>query len=147
MNQGTLDARITVQYVNPPKGGKKRGTIKDSSGNLYGVWPDKIGLFQPGSTYDVEINESHATNGEIFKNIVDGVLCAPRKNTTAPPATAPSVPMGGNGGNYTNKDEQIWTVALLKSFIEAGEIHPDKDDLISAVQILREVWRRTFGKE
>jgi hypothetical protein len=148
MNQSTLDARITVQYVNPPKGGKKRGTIKDSSGNLYGVWPDKIGLFQPGATYDVEINESHV-NGTVFRNITDGVLCAPRKIGTIPATNiAPELPAGGNGNRPPgNKDEQLFVLALAKSLIEAGEIHADEQELVTAITVLREVWRQTFGAD
>jgi hypothetical protein len=146
MNQGNLDARITVQYVNPPKAGKKRGTIKDSDGNIYGVFPDKISLFQPGGTYDVEIRESHVGD-EIFRNITDGVLCAPRKGSTMIPSTntAPQVPGFGNGSG-TSKDEQLFVLAILKSLIEAGEIHADQGELVNAVQTLRDVWRQTFGR-
>ena len=31
-----------IAYVNPPKPGKKMGSIKTADGEFYNVWPDKL---------------------------------------------------------------------------------------------------------
>lgn len=50
-------ATIEVKYADPPKIGKKQGTIKTPGGDVYGVWPDKLGLLRPGQRYRVEFKE------------------------------------------------------------------------------------------
>lgn len=48
---------IEVKYADPPKAGKKQATIKTTGGDIYGIWPDKLGLLQPGRRYNVTYSE------------------------------------------------------------------------------------------
>lgn len=48
---------IEVKYADPPKTGKKQGTVKTPGGEIYGVWPDKLGLLRPGRRYRVAFKE------------------------------------------------------------------------------------------
>lgn len=47
-------ATIEVQSASGPKPGKKQGVIKTTSGEMFGIWPDKLGLLRPGRRYNVE---------------------------------------------------------------------------------------------
>ena len=49
---------MTVKYVNPPKAGKQRGSIKGTDDQILGVFADKMHLFEPGSTYEIEYTET-----------------------------------------------------------------------------------------
>lgn len=60
-------ATIEVQFVNPPKPGKKQGSVKTVSGEYYGVDPTQLGQFQPGSTYTIEY-ETRVFNGKEYRN-------------------------------------------------------------------------------
>jgi hypothetical protein len=59
---------LTVKYVNPPREGSKRGSIKTVDDEFYGVWPENIELFEPGVTYEVQYVE-RTTNGRTFRNV------------------------------------------------------------------------------
>lgn len=73
-------AEVTVQYVNPPKGRARSGSIKDTSGAYYGIdWPGMQNDFKPGCTYKVEYEQ----NGQ-FRNVKRSQLVA---EGTAPTAT------------------------------------------------------------
>jgi hypothetical protein len=71
---------MTIKYVNPPKPGKKLGTVKDSAGKLYGYNPSELNL-TPGN-WEVAI-ESREYSGTTYYNI-----------TKASAATLPSTPGG-----------------------------------------------------
>src|SRR4029078_174281 len=55
--------QVTIAYVNPPKPGKKQGSIKTEDGRYFGVWPDKLGGFQRGMVCTIDYEVSTATDG------------------------------------------------------------------------------------
>lgn len=61
-------ATVTVEYVNEPKPGKKKGSIKTKELGYIGVWPDKLPQFTKGMIYEIQYKE----NGEFkdFEGIV-----------------------------------------------------------------------------
>lgn len=61
-------ATIEVRYADQPKAGKKQGTVKTKDGDVYGVWPDKLGLLRPGRRYRVEYKERQF-EGRTFRTI------------------------------------------------------------------------------
>lgn len=86
-------ATVEVKYVNPPKDGKKFGSIKDTEGNTWPVKAERIRDFAPNGRY--EFGYTEGDNG--FKNII-GVKAvvaepAPRGSfqhmDVAQPKTAP----------------------------------------------------------
>jgi hypothetical protein len=53
-------AVVTVKYLNPPKEGKTRGSIKGTNNEFFGVDAAKLSMFTIGMTYDIRYSE----NGE-----------------------------------------------------------------------------------
>ena len=66
---------IQVQYVNPPKPGKKKGTIKTIDGKLFGVWANALNGFKPKETYAVEYAEEE-WQGQTYRTITKATLQA-----------------------------------------------------------------------
>ncbi len=56
-------AEVTVQYVNQPKPGKKKGSIKTVELGYVNVWPDKLDLFFKGQRTVIEFSESQSASG------------------------------------------------------------------------------------
>jgi hypothetical protein len=75
---------ITVKYVNPPKAGKKKGTIKSADGQMFGVWADKLGEFTPDMIYEIEYSEE-AWNGQTYRTITKATPKAPGRVIPTPP--------------------------------------------------------------
>lgn len=138
-------ATITVKYVNPPKPGKKRGTIKDESDTFYGVWPDKIALFQQGRTYAIEYTSQEA-NGQTWHTIVSAVQQA----EVAPAAAAAKQATGGGGQVYREtcaKDaERMFVCSMMNAFIQAGKLDLEGTKMVNATRMMRRVWQHTFGE-
>lgn len=68
MTQALAKTILTVKYVNPPKEGSKRGSIKTIDDEFYGVWPETMHVFEPGQTYDVEYSE-RTSEGRTYRNV------------------------------------------------------------------------------
>lgn len=122
----------------------KPGHIKGTDGAQIGLWPEKADLFQIGKTYEVEYTETEK-NGRTYKNVKGA------KDTGAP-QTSPSLPLSSNGGStntYRRTDpadsERMFVCSILGSFIEAGQVTLDKEQLWNATKMLRLLWLHTFG--
>lgn len=151
---------VTVQYVNPPKPGKKSGTIKSIDGQMFGVWPDKLGDFEPGETYEIDFTEK-AVGGITYRDVKAVRPAATRTSQRRQAATAASPPPaqtnghaapqhGGSGGQYYRPTapvdaERMWTCGLLQAFIKTGRLDLNEDMLTQATNILRSTWQATFG--
>ena len=119
-------AKITVQYVNEPKLGKKSWTIKDRNGVLLFVRPEMADIFQEGETYEIDYTESEFPKGSGRVNLwVDSARSANGESLT--PARRPVPPpkselkahaKQANGGS--NLDACV--CGLMKSFIETGKV-------------------------
>jgi hypothetical protein len=134
--------RMTVKYVNPPKAGKNRGSIKGADDSFLGVFADKLHLFEAGKTYDIEYLEQ-SVNGVVYKNVKSATAIEGGTTTAAASASIPRESNGGYGN--VNKDEQIFVCALLKELIASGSIKYDKRELWEATNLLRGLWGATFG--
>lgn len=136
---GSLDKTVTVQFVNPPKPGKKRGTIKTTEGETFGVWPDRMSLFQAGGTYDIAL-ETTTYNGASLTNVIDvRPISGPTPVRQADRHdAAPAAAISG-------KDEQIFVLAILKELIRAGHVKGDKQEIWNAIAMLRNQWLHSFG--
>lgn len=133
-------ATISVQYVNPPKPGKKQGSVKTVDGQFYGVDPTQLGQFSPGGTYTVEY-DTHTYQGKEYKTFrrMDGALPLPAPVATARPAHTQAVEMFVMGvigrslqGVGTLPDREIlttWVKALRWAWIDGfASISPPDDD-------------------
>lgn len=77
-----MQATVTVKFVNQPKDGKKKGSIKTMDGQTYGVWADKLNQFQQGKTYELEY-ESEEWQGKTYLNAKKWKEVAGQTNATA----------------------------------------------------------------
>jgi hypothetical protein len=89
---------MTVRYVNPPKPGKQRGSIKGTDDQILGVFADKLHLFESGATYEIEYSET-VSNGVTYRNVKSATPPQPypRRSTLRQPTMAiarrrPSMP-------------------------------------------------------
>lgn len=148
------DAKITVQYVNEPKPGKKLGNVKDADGQIWFVRPNMLNLFRPGEDYKVEYTESHA-NGMMYRHIKSAYPATPPRAMTAPSNTTPAIrtpALQTNGNQYyrptaPRDSERMFVCSTLNAFIQTGRIECDENALIERVTILRSVYAATFGIE
>lgn len=128
-----MKTTITPDYINPPKTPKGPGSIK-SGGIYYKVWPDLLEQFQQGVAYEVEV-ETSMYNGKEQHTIKKARVAG---QATAPPKTNGAVP-------HTAKDEQIFCVALAKSYIEAGQLPLKHAELVSALKMFQVTYDQIWG--
>lgn len=118
----------------------KPGHIKGTDGTQIGLWPEKADLFQIGKTYEVEYTETEK-NGRTYRNVKGA------KDTGEPPASLPATVATANTYRRTDPadSERMFVCSLLGSFIEAGQVTLDKEQLWQATNLLRLLWRHQFG--
>jgi hypothetical protein len=163
---------MTIAYINPPKPGKQRGSIKGTDGRFLGCFADKFHLFEIGQTYDVEYNEV-PMNGTILKTVKSATLIEPepqpapqpppvRRTAASPasasgrtvvgeasPAAAPPASPSTAGNTYREtcpKDaERMFVCSTLNAFIQAGKVHLEPEQLAAATTMLRRLWQYAFN--
>lgn len=128
---------FTIQSIRPPKDGQKSGRITTTDGTILWLWAAKLGLIKEGATYEAQAEQNGTfTNLKTVKQISGPVVpfAAPAASQQPAATGAPSI-----------KDEQIFVVALLKSLIESGELKNDKTAFWTTTQMLRGLYKHTFG--
>lgn len=135
--------RMCVKYVNPPKPGKQRGSIKGTDDTFIGCFPDKLALFEPGRTYDIEVTETES-NGVTYQNVKSA-----KPVETAPAAAAASTPANGNNSyreTSASDARRMFVCSQLNALIRSGEVKNDKAQLWTTTQMLCALWDHTFGE-
>jgi len=126
---------LTVARIDPPRpNGGKNGKIVGTSGETIYAPPSKTAKFIPGHSYEVDYSTSE-WKGQNYNNLESF------HEVEASKASSISAPQVRNSA----KDEQIWVQGLLQAMIKAGKVEVDKQALWSATQMLRGLWRHTFG--
>jgi hypothetical protein len=132
MQKPVETAEITVQYVNPPKEGKKWGNIKSTAGEAYFGPPSMLSRYQPGETCKIE----YELGG------TDGTLKSLKRKIDVPQALQRPTPPPMRGRTNPTDSEQIFVCALLKELVSRDDT---VTDVIARVNLLRDVYRNTFG--
>lgn len=137
---------MTVKYINAPKPGKQRGSIKGADDQILGIFADKLGLFEPGRTYEIEYIET-ASNGVTYRN----VKSAKPIETATPAAAHTGVGIGPTAFNAYREtspvdSKRMFVCATLTAMIRAGEVKKDRRDLWEATQMLCGLYEATFGE-
>ena len=57
----------TIAYINPPKEGKKKGSVKLEDGNYIGMWPNQLDQFSQGQAVTL-LCESNEFQGKTYWN-------------------------------------------------------------------------------
>lgn len=127
-------AVIKVKFANRPKDGKKQATISTEDGQIFGVWPDKFGLLQPGRTYKVEFKEREF-EGKTYRTIIK---CEPAAAVEEPPSS-----LAQQSQRSSPKDaEQEFVARVLAASIQACAVGHTEQDLIAEVKMLRSVYQQ-----
>ena len=119
-------ATINVQYVNPPKPGKKLGNIKTVDGQFYGVDPTQLGQFSPGMAYTIEY-DTHTFQGKEYKTFrrMDGALPLP--------APAPT----HSGRPAQTQAVEMFTMGVIGRALQGSGTVPDRETLTNWVKACR----------
>jgi hypothetical protein len=133
---------MTVKYVNPPKAGKQRGSIKGADDQILGVFADKMHLFEPGSTYEIEYTET-VSSGVTYRNVKSATAVAAAPTASTGPTTAAHNTYRETSANDAKR---MFVCANLSALIRAGEVKNDKASLWNATQLLCSLWDHTFGE-
>ena len=140
-------ATVTVDFVNPPKDGKKFGSIKTKELGYVSVWPDKLDNFKKGQKYTIQY-ETTDSGYHNFKAMAGGDFPDSDLGDTgvAPPPlpkpnyqTAPSRPVDPT-------PERIFVCGIVNSAVSSGRVELDRDAIIALVNEARSAWRETLGK-
>lgn len=136
-------ATIEVAYVNPPKEGRKMGDVKDTDGQYWKVWPDKLDFFKPGHKYDIEYTTDEF-KGKTF--------CMVKKMTPVtenpPTATQKAVQTvsGNSGGRMPSVEMAV--MGLVGRFLggmgQGGAEYPTEIALTAMMVITRRAWINAF---
>ncbi len=133
------EAVITAAYVNPPKPGKKNGTIKGADEILWLAKPPILAQFQQGGQYKISYEE-YTIQGTSFKEIK-----AAEQVGVAPTAT-------GSRSSARQDDglaERIFVCGAINATLSNPTIDPLKlshGESVGLVRHWRDVWANTFGK-
>ena len=138
-----MTTTATIKYVNPPKPGKQRGSIKTTADEFFGVWADKIHLFEVGKTYEIDFTETESS-GVTYRNVKSVKMVA------SLPASTAAAPASNSGNVYREtcaKDaERMFTCSILNAFIQSGKVSLNGPELVNHTLMLRKVWQHTFGQ-
>lgn len=131
-------ATIEVTAATPPPEGKKLGKVETTDGVVYHVWPDKLGLLRPGSTYEVQFSEDEF-NGRTYRKIAKVKPTQKRQQQNGTPAQ-PQQPKSN-----ASELEHDFVARTLAACIQAGTVAVHPTEMAKAVRMLRAVYRETMG--
>ncbi len=136
---------MTIKLINQP-GSTGRGSIVGTDDQRLGVFPEKVGLFEIGKTYEIEYTESDR-NGRRLRNVKSATLKAGASPQDQQTATAPQP--NGNG-HYRPTDptdaKRIFVCANLTAMIRAGKVENTKESVWATTHLLCQVYDHTFGR-
>jgi hypothetical protein len=125
-------AVIKVAFANPPREGKKRASVKTDDGDFFLVFPEKLGLFQPGRTYRVEFSEKDY-KGQTYKTITK---CEPVED---------KAPQSAGRSEGARADEFEFVTRVLSASIRACTVANTEQALIEATRMIRAVYRKAMA--
>jgi hypothetical protein len=109
---------------------------------IIGVFADKLHLFEPGSTYQIEYTET-VSSGVTYRNVKSATAVAA---PAAPANAAPAAGFNTYRETSANDAKRMFVCANLSALIRAGEVKNDKASLWNATQLLCALWDHTFGE-
>ena len=127
---------ITVQYVNQPRGNSKKGTIKSSDGRYFGVWPDKLSLFEANHSYTIEFDQEQYQGKTYnqFTRIVDGA------NGSAAPATRQTTSQRAD-----TKSVEMAVMGIVGRALQGSGTVPSQAHLCEMMDNVRTAWLWAFS--
>jgi hypothetical protein len=123
-------AAISVAFVNQPKEGKTKGSIKTNEGEYYEVFPNQLGLFRPGASYEIDYSERN-WNGKTYRTINK---CRPQEKPAVVRSTDTAAAPDAN-------QEFEFVSRVLSASIQACAVTYTQEGLTDAVRMLRQAYR------
>lgn len=127
-------AVVQVAFVNQPKQGKSKGSIKTNEGEFFEVWPNQLGLFRPGASYEIDFAE-RTWNGRVYRTVAK---CRPQDRPAVVRATEQDLAAGGNN------EELEFVARVLSASIQACAVEYTQQGLAEAARMLRNVYREAM---
>ena len=132
-------ANITVEQINPPKEGKKMGSIKTKELGLLWCWPNQLEIFKVGHHYDIE----YTTDGDFkkFKGMAPSSQADFPEHTLLPAGVknTPMVP--------PTLQEHIYVCGVVNNWVSRENSEVTEAKLIALTNTARNAWALTFGKK
>lgn len=137
--------QITVASIDTKA---KHSFIITSENRRLRCWNDKVAKFglEEGASYEVETEDSDY-NGTKLTYIVKAKRIAGVASVLAPLMSQAHREPAPRPATCQTDAERMFVCSILKSLIEAGEVKNDKTQLWTTTQMLRGLWRHTFGFE
>lgn len=129
--------KITVAFVNQPREGGKKGTVKDMHGRYFGVWPDKLDQYEKGGTYEVEYDTTEY-QGKTYRNIKRIVSGGGRTPSRA--GGGSSAPAGAD-----NKAVEMAVMGLMGRCYQGTGSLPPKDVLEVEMRNIKDAFEAAFS--
>lgn len=126
-------ATVCVAFVNQPKEGKNKGSIKTSEGEYYEVFPNQLGLFRPGASYEVDYSERN-WNGKTYRTVNK---CRPQDKPAVVKSEPAQVAIGSD-------QEAEFVMRVLSASIQACAVSYTQQGLTEAARMLRNVYREAM---
>lgn len=124
-------ATVTVEYVNMPKPGKKKGSIKTKELEYIGAWPEELANFKEGGTYDIEYSDSDF-KGKTYHNLE--ALLADVSAAHPTPAQSHS-----SGSDISVKEKAMFLMSVVGRGMGSGAF-TDTDAVVALTRKASEVW-------
>ena len=140
---------VKIKYVNQPKDGKTRGSIKGTNDEFFGVHVSKLTMFEVGMTYDV----SYTEDGE-WRTVVSATLIEPERKPEpeshpehrAAASRPAAIPSGEtNRQTHPIDAERMWVCSLMNAAITARVLNPlDLKAMGEATMNFKRLWTYAF---
>lgn len=135
---------ITVAAIEWPKPDKKLGAIIDSSGQRFGVWPDKLPGYQQGRSYEIGY-ESSEFKGKTYYT----VKTATPTSSAAPGLIIPRPPTPPNRSASTEDDQRRMDI-FVSVLINNSSFDPataPESEVVDVIKKFKNIWKRVYGPQ
>lgn len=128
-------AEIEVAYVNPPKEGKKMGSIKSKAGDYYWAYPNALEPFKQGMKCQIEYEAKARDDGSEFRTLKKLVGSS----------HAPSMPKHNySAAKNPAESKQIAVLTIVKEWVPKIPMG-DEEALVHAIEVASRAYDRTLG--
>jgi hypothetical protein len=123
-----------------------RSVVVTTEGRRLGFFKELAATitFQIGGTYEVETKATEY-DGKTLVNIVKAKQVAASPGPVQTPFVSGTYRNQSATSGPDTKSEQIFVQGILQAMIKAGKVEVDKQALWSATQMLRGLYKHTFG--
>jgi|SRR5882672_826516 len=140
---------ITVSAIEWPQAGKKMGAVIDSTGQRWGVWPDKLPGYQQFRTYEIGY-KSRDYQGKTYYSIETATPLNGNGTVTGLiiPKSAPTRQQDESFDDKRRMD--IFVCGAFNNIMGNPGVQPtmlSNSQLIDIVNDLKKVWKLTLGPQ